>query len=70
MSLELLSRNWEVKIQHVYREENFLADHLTNFGHSLPLRLHHVDSRNHAVAHWIAYDRMRSLQPRLVPLNM
>ncbi|CAN1797499.1 Putative ribonuclease H protein At1g65750 [Linum perenne] len=63
---ELLPRDWEVKIQHVYREGNFLADHLANIGHLFPFGLQLIDGSTPAVAHWIAYDRMRSSQPRLV----
>ncbi|CAN1165503.1 Putative ribonuclease H protein At1g65750 [Linum perenne] len=63
---ELFRRDWEVKIQHVYREGNFLADHLSNIGHLFPFGLHLIDGSTPAVAHWIAYDRMRSAQSRLV----
>ncbi|CAN1151625.1 Putative ribonuclease H protein At1g65750 [Linum perenne] len=60
---ELLRRDWEVKIQHIYREGNFLADHVANIGHLFPFGLHLIDGGTPALAHWIAYDRMRSSQP-------
>ncbi|CAN0873717.1 Putative ribonuclease H protein At1g65750, partial [Linum grandiflorum] len=63
---QLLRREWEVKLFHVYREGNCLADHLAGRGHGLPLGTHHVDVSDPAVASWIAYDRFRSSQPRLV----
>ncbi|CAN1163134.1 Putative ribonuclease H protein At1g65750 [Linum perenne] len=63
---EMLKHDWEVKMQHIYREGNFLADHLANIGHLFPFGLHLIDSSTPAVAHWIAYDRLRSSQPRLV----
>ncbi|CAN0860802.1 Putative ribonuclease H protein At1g65750, partial [Linum grandiflorum] len=63
---QLLRREWEVKLFHVYREGNCLADHLAGRGHGLPLGTHHVDVSDPAVASWIAYDRLRSSQPRLV----
>ncbi|CAN1182797.1 Putative ribonuclease H protein At1g65750, partial [Linum perenne] len=34
---ELLRRNWEVQILHIYRESNHVADYLANVGHSCPL---------------------------------
>ncbi|CAN0927561.1 Putative ribonuclease H protein At1g65750 [Linum grandiflorum] len=63
---ELLQRDWEVKIAHIFREGNFLAGHLAGRGHSLPLGTHSVEVSDSAVATWIAYDRLRSSQPRLV----
>ncbi|CAN0825240.1 hypothetical protein LINGRAHAP2_LOCUS345 [Linum grandiflorum] len=52
--------------QHVYREGNCLADHLAGRGHGLPLGTQAVDVSDPAVASWIAYDHLRSSQPRLV----
>ncbi|CAN0855098.1 Putative ribonuclease H protein At1g65750, partial [Linum grandiflorum] len=63
---QLLRREWEVKLFHVYREGNCLADHLVGRGHGLPLGTHPVDVSDPAVASLIAYDRLRSSQPRLV----
>ncbi|CAN1142403.1 Putative ribonuclease H protein At1g65750, partial [Linum perenne] len=63
---ELRSRNWEVSIEHIFREINFLADSLAAKGHSFTFGTHFVESSNPAVAHWIAYDRMRWSRPRLV----
>ena len=37
---ELLARNWEVKVQHVYREANRAVDLLASLGHSLSIDLH------------------------------
>ncbi|CAN0856284.1 hypothetical protein LINGRAHAP2_LOCUS6457, partial [Linum grandiflorum] len=39
---QLLRREWEVKLFHVYREGNCLADHLAGRGHGLPLGTHPV----------------------------
>ncbi|CAN0859752.1 Putative ribonuclease H protein At1g65750 [Linum grandiflorum] len=47
---ELLQRDWEVKIIHIFREGNFLADHLAGQGHSRPLGTHSVDVSDPAVA--------------------
>ncbi|CAN1142459.1 Putative ribonuclease H protein At1g65750 [Linum perenne] len=67
---ELTKRDWTLKMNHIYREGNALADHLANSAHSMALGLHQIDSSNSAVAYWIAYDRVRSSQPRLVLRNM
>ncbi|CAN1197414.1 Putative ribonuclease H protein At1g65750 [Linum perenne] len=39
---ELLSREWEVDLRHVYREENRAANYLATLGHSLPLGNHNI----------------------------
>ncbi|CAN1320474.1 Putative ribonuclease H protein At1g65750 [Linum perenne] len=41
-AIELLRRNWEVQIIHVYKESNHVADFLANVGHSFPLGFHLV----------------------------
>ncbi|CAN0906369.1 Putative ribonuclease H protein At1g65750, partial [Linum grandiflorum] len=63
---ELIRRDWDVRINHIYREGNCLADYLAGRGHSLPLGTHNIAVSDPAVASWIAYDRLRSSQPRLV----
>ncbi|CAN0855504.1 Putative ribonuclease H protein At1g65750 [Linum grandiflorum] len=37
---ELLDRNWLIKVEHIYREDNRVADYLAGLGHSLPFRVH------------------------------
>ncbi|CAN0911645.1 Putative ribonuclease H protein At1g65750 [Linum grandiflorum] len=63
---ELLRRNWEVQLFHIYREGNCLADYLASRGHGLPLGTHPVHVSDPAVATWIAYDPLRSSQLLLV----
>lgn len=41
---ELLCRNWEVQIQHVFREGNAVADGLANKGLDLNLGAHYFDA--------------------------
>ncbi|CAA7027590.1 unnamed protein product [Microthlaspi erraticum] len=38
-----LSKDWEVRVTHVYREANHLADGLANYAFTLPLGLHTFD---------------------------
>ncbi|CAN1767765.1 Putative ribonuclease H protein At1g65750 [Linum perenne] len=40
---ELIRRNWEVQILHVYRDSNHVADYLANVGHSCPLGFHSIE---------------------------
>ncbi|CAN0824400.1 hypothetical protein LINGRAPRIM_LOCUS1646 [Linum grandiflorum] len=47
---ELLRRDWEVKLVHIYREGNLLADYLAGQGHNRPLRTHFVEMSDLAVA--------------------
>ena len=44
-----LSKDWIVRISHVYREANSLADGLANHAFSLPLGFHFFDSVPFAV---------------------
>ncbi|CAN1848943.1 hypothetical protein LINPERHAP1_LOCUS39117 [Linum perenne] len=37
---ELLERDWEVTISHIYREGNFVADYLANLGHDYTWGVH------------------------------
>ncbi|CAN0905585.1 Putative ribonuclease H protein At1g65750 [Linum grandiflorum] len=60
---ELSRCDWDLKITHIYREANFMADSIAKEGYSLPLGLHLLDERHPAVASWIAYDHLRSSQP-------
>ncbi|CAN1173840.1 hypothetical protein LINPERPRIM_LOCUS9520 [Linum perenne] len=52
---EMLNWNWEVQLQHIYYESNFLADTLASKWNLLPLGLQ-----------WLAYDRLRLSQPWLI----
>ncbi|CAN0879907.1 hypothetical protein LINGRAHAP2_LOCUS13364 [Linum grandiflorum] len=47
-----------------------MADSLANKGHSLPFFRHLFNDRHPAVARWLAYDRLRLSQPRLVLHSM
>ena len=41
---ELLLRDWEVRISHIYRETNHVVDFLASIGHSTPLGVCFFDS--------------------------
>ncbi|CAN1193402.1 Putative ribonuclease H protein At1g65750 [Linum perenne] len=63
---EWMSRDWELNIRHVYREENFAADHLASRGHELPRGSHWIDPIDCRLAYFVRYDCMGLTVPRLI----
>ncbi|CAI0451814.1 unnamed protein product [Linum tenue] len=53
---ELLGRDWEVVIRHIYREANFLADCLAHKGHLLYPGAFSVTCMDPDVERWLLYD--------------
>ena len=51
-----ISRDWLVKISHVYREANCLADGLANYAFSLPYGLHYFEFAPEHVASILSDD--------------
>ncbi|CAN1769581.1 hypothetical protein LINPERHAP1_LOCUS11324 [Linum perenne] len=39
----LANQDWEVRLKHIYKEDNHLADYLAGKGHNLGLGKHSVD---------------------------
>ncbi|CAN1187552.1 Putative ribonuclease H protein At1g65750 [Linum perenne] len=64
--LELQSRNWDIRIEHVYREANCGADYLANFGHSCNFGLHLFSQPDSTLAQWLRYDLVGGALPRAV----
>ncbi|CAI0399883.1 unnamed protein product [Linum tenue] len=62
----LLEREWEVSVSHVFREANFVADHLASVGHSLSMGVHVLDYPGPALRYWLYFDTI-GVQTR-VPL--
>ncbi|CAN0873473.1 Putative ribonuclease H protein At1g65750 [Linum grandiflorum] len=46
----LLRRDWDVRIQHIYREGKFLANLLAACGHAMALGAHNIDVFEPAMA--------------------
>ncbi|CAN1788863.1 Putative ribonuclease H protein At1g65750 [Linum perenne] len=63
---ELLRRNWEVQILHVYRESNHAADFLANIGHSCPLGFHSIEQSDPNLYYWLLYDQLGVSEERLI----
>ncbi|CAL1375573.1 unnamed protein product [Linum trigynum] len=62
----LLQQNWEVKISHIYREGNKVADFLANKGHSASIGFHIFESADPGLNFWILYDVLGITQNRLI----
>ncbi|CAN1127777.1 Putative ribonuclease H protein At1g65750, partial [Linum perenne] len=63
---ELLRRDWEVHIIHVYRESNHAADFLANLGHSCPIGFHLVEQFDPNLYYWLLYDQLGVSEERLI----
>ncbi|CAN0864646.1 Putative ribonuclease H protein At1g65750 [Linum grandiflorum] len=53
---DLCRRQWEVTLNHIYREANCAADYLANLGHSFAFGFHIVDLPDRGLSHWLRYD--------------
>ncbi|CAN1128491.1 hypothetical protein LINPERPRIM_LOCUS22501, partial [Linum perenne] len=52
----LISRAWWVRVIHIYREGNHLADYLASKGHELPMRTHTITHTDDKLIYWRRYD--------------
>ncbi|CAN1168444.1 Putative ribonuclease H protein At1g65750 [Linum perenne] len=68
-SAELQARNWEIRLQHTYREANKAADHLANRGHSLPLGDHSVPTSDPELGFILRYDCYGISELRTITIN-
>ncbi|CAN0884735.1 Putative ribonuclease H protein At1g65750 [Linum grandiflorum] len=53
---ELCKLQWEVTLNHIYREANCAADYLANIGHSFLFGLYIVSVPDRGMSHWLHYD--------------
>ncbi|KAG7559018.1 Reverse transcriptase zinc-binding domain [Arabidopsis thaliana x Arabidopsis arenosa] len=63
-----ISKDWTVRIDHVYREANCLADGLANHAFTLPLGFHFFVSAPTEVVSIVRDDVLGSTRPRMIPL--
>ncbi|CAN1820333.1 Putative ribonuclease H protein At1g65750, partial [Linum perenne] len=61
---ELKSRQWNVTIEHIYREANFAADYLANSGHELDLGTFVFSYPCNGLRKWLRYDMLGVCLPR------
>ncbi|CAI0403025.1 unnamed protein product [Linum tenue] len=64
-----LHRDWTVRIDHVFREANFAADHLASIGQSKPIGVHVIDRPCTSLLYWLYFDRVGSETPRFVRMQ-
>ncbi|CAI0459471.1 unnamed protein product [Linum tenue] len=62
----LLRREWEVRITHIYREANFLADCLAHKGHSLSPGYHPIALSDLDVSRWALFDSVGGFTVRSI----
>ncbi|CAN1120234.1 Putative ribonuclease H protein At1g65750, partial [Linum perenne] len=63
---ELMSRQWEVSIEHIYCEVNFAADFLANSGHELELDTSFFPLPCNGLVDWLRYDLVGVCLPRQI----
>ncbi|CAN1147577.1 Putative ribonuclease H protein At1g65750 [Linum perenne] len=66
---DLLRKDWEVKIRHVYREGNRAADFLADMGFRLPPGVHSFPTTDVNLGFYLRYDCTRVTEPRMITLN-
>ncbi|CAN0919581.1 Putative ribonuclease H protein At1g65750 [Linum grandiflorum] len=66
---EICSRQWEINLSHIYREENNAADYLANLRHSLTYGMHLFDFPDRGLSHWFHYDLIGIFLPRLISVS-
>ncbi|CAN1747579.1 Putative ribonuclease H protein At1g65750 [Linum perenne] len=66
---DLLRRDWEIRIRHVYREGNRAADFLAGIGFQFPLGYHLIPTSNVNLGFHLRYDCIGITEPRSVILN-
>ncbi|CAN1185253.1 hypothetical protein LINPERHAP2_LOCUS37441 [Linum perenne] len=68
-AIKLLSDPGSTNHQHIYREGNFLADHLAHKGHGAALGLHQVDLSDPSLLQWQNYDRVGGFATRRIVIS-
>ncbi|CAI0436867.1 unnamed protein product [Linum tenue] len=62
----LLARDWEVSIDHVFREGNYAADYMASVSHDLPVGIHLFDVPDPRLSYWLMYDLVGVQMPRSI----
>ncbi|CAN1193314.1 Putative ribonuclease H protein At1g65750, partial [Linum perenne] len=66
---DYLSRNWEVRLRHIYREANHATDFLASIGNHYPLGQHLVPTSNVNLCYFLRYDYHGVSEPRSILFN-
>ncbi|CAN1786317.1 Putative ribonuclease H protein At1g65750 [Linum perenne] len=62
----LKNRDWEVSINHIFREANNAADYLAKLGHDLALGTHVFLYPDSNLLYWLSFDLVGSCLPRFI----
>ncbi|CAN1800862.1 Putative ribonuclease H protein At1g65750 [Linum perenne] len=65
---ELLQRNWQVEIHHIFREGNGAVDFLVNMGHCFDPGIQIVPTSNCNLGYFLRKDCMRIAELRRIPI--
>ncbi|CAN1789715.1 Putative ribonuclease H protein At1g65750 [Linum perenne] len=66
---ELRDRNWNLEIQHTYREGNRAADYLASIRYGYPVGSHTVLSSDCNLGHFLRYDIFGITESRSIAIN-
>ncbi|CAN1181654.1 Putative ribonuclease H protein At1g65750, partial [Linum perenne] len=66
---ELRDRNWNLEIQHTYREGIRAADYLASIGYGYPVGSHTVLSADCNLGHFLRYDILGITESRSIAIN-
>ncbi|CAN1792681.1 Putative ribonuclease H protein At1g65750 [Linum perenne] len=66
---QMREREWQVNVQHSFRESNRVADLLANLGHSFRLGVHQIVNFPPNIRRAILSYCIRVSFPRLIPIN-
>ncbi|CAN0919129.1 Putative ribonuclease H protein At1g65750, partial [Linum grandiflorum] len=61
---ELLSRDWEVVLEHTFQEANQAVDHLASIGDNFPFGRHSIPILDPTLGHFLLYDSLGLTEPR------
>ncbi|CAN1231001.1 Putative ribonuclease H protein At1g65750 [Linum perenne] len=66
---ELLRRDWDLRIEHIYREGNCAAEFLAGIGYDYPFGSHTIDFLDCTLGYFLRHDNFGITQSRSVLIN-
>ncbi|CAN1765794.1 hypothetical protein LINPERHAP1_LOCUS9733, partial [Linum perenne] len=62
-------RDWEVTVEHTYRERNFSVDYLASLGYDFCFGSHLVNTLDGGLCYFLHYDYIDVVEPRSILIN-
>ncbi|CAN1323346.1 Putative ribonuclease H protein At1g65750 [Linum perenne] len=62
----ILKRSWTVRVTHIFREGNHMADHLANRGQGLNFGTHTMRLDDNTIQYWARYDAVGCEESRMI----